>query len=133
MAKQTGLGWTTCTIQDAALVARDVRTPVTSLDFSTPYAQQEVTGLVSSATERLALLADFTGTLNSVFDPGANSMHAVMSGDLRIAREMVLAVGGKSLTNTVLFSDYSLSRGAGGEFTCKHPFALSSGTVPAWA
>lgn len=130
--KETGLGWTTLDVDDAAGTPRGLRSPTTNLDFATPYNTQVVTGLDKSAEERLALLADFTGTLNSVFDPGANSMHDVMSGDLRVSRTMTLVISGQSLVNQVLFTDYNLTRAASGEFTAQHPFVLSDGTVPAW-
>ena len=133
MAKETGLGWTTLTVQNDALAAQDLRNDLTNLDFSTPYNTQEVTGIDKSAMERLLLLADFTGTLNSVFNPSANRVHDVFNGDLRIPRAMVIVISAQSLTNTVLFTDYALTRAAGGEFTAQHPFVLSNGTVPTWA
>lgn len=133
MAKETGLGWTTLNVDDAAGVARDVRNDLTNLDFSTPYDQQETTGIDKSAKERLQLLADFQGTLNSVFNPSANRIHAVMSGDLRVIRTLGIVISGKTLNNEVLFTDYPLTRAAGGEFTAQHPFVLADGTVPTWA
>ena len=132
MAKETGLGWTTLTVQNDALAAQDLRNDCTNLDFSTPYNTQEVTGIDKSAMERLLLLADFTGTLNTVFNPSVNHVHDVMNGDLRIPRAMVIVISAQSLTNTVLFTDYALTRAAGGEFTAQHPFVLSNGTVPTW-
>jgi hypothetical protein len=46
---------------------------------------------------------------------------------------MVIVISGQTLTNDVLFTDYALTRAAGGEFTAQHPFVLQSGTVPTWA
>ena len=83
--------------------------------------------------ERLSLLADLTGTLNSVFNPSANRVHDVMSGDLRVVRTLEIVVSAQTLEGEVLFSDYALTRAAGGEFTATHPFSLADGTVPAWA
>lgn len=133
MAKETGLGWTTLSVEDAGAVARDIRNDLTNLDFATPYADQNVTGIDKFAIERLLLLADFSGTLNSVFNPAANRVHDVFSGDLRVSREMIIVISGQSLTNQVLFTDYALTRAAGGEFTAQHPFVLQDGTVPTWA
>ena len=132
MAKETGLGWTTFSVDDDGGTPRDLRDPVTSLDFATPYAMQDVTGLAKSAMERLALLADFSGTFNGVFDPAANSLHAVCSGDLRVVRTMTITVSAQVLPNEVLLTDYKLTRGAGGEFTAQIPFVLADGTVPNW-
>lgn len=133
MAKITGLGWTTLSLDDAAGTPRDIRNDVTNFDFSTPYAQQETTGVDKSAKERLALLADMSGTLNGVFNPSANLSHSVLSGDLRVARTLSLTVSGKSLPNEVLVSDYALTRAAGGEFTWQAPFSLADGTTPTWS
>lgn len=133
MAKTSGLGWTTCSVDNALSVLKDIKNDVTNLEFSTPYNLQEITGIDKSAMERLSLLADFTGTLSGVFNPTTDRIHAVMSGDLRVIRTLSLAVAGVSLPNEVLFSDYALSRGAGGEFTTSSPFSLADGTTPTWA
>lgn len=133
MAKETGLGWTTLTVENAAAAAQDIRNDITNFDLAMPYNTQEVTGVDKYAVERLALLADLSGTLNGVFNPSANRIHDVMSGDLRIPREMVMVVSAQSLTNNVLFTDYALTRAAGGEFTTSSPYVLQDGTVPTWA
>lgn len=133
MAKESGLGWTTLNVDDDGGTARDLRSPTTNLDFSTPYNLQDITGIDSSAMERLSLLADCTGTLNGVFDPGTNSAHAVFSGDLRVIRTLTIAVSSQTLPVEVLLSDYPLSRGADGAFTWAVPFSLADGTVPTWA
>ena len=133
MAKETGLGWTTLTVEDDAASAKDIRNDLTNLDFATPFNTQETTGIDKFAIERLHLLQDFSGTLTSVFNPAANRVHAVMSGDLRVPREMVIVVSAQTLTNNVLFTDYALTRAAGGEFTAQHPFVLQDGTIPTWS
>lgn len=132
MAKETGLGWTTLSIDDDGGTPQDIRNDFTNLDFATPYNVQEVTGIDKFAIERLLLLADFSGTLNSVFNPAANRVHDVMSGNLRVARSMSIVISSQSLANEVLFTDYALTRAAGGEFTAQHPFVLADGTVPTW-
>ncbi len=133
MAKITGLGWTTLSVDNAAAALQDIKNDVTNLDFSTPYNQQEVTGVDKSAVERLQLLADFSGTLNCVFNPSANRSHAVLGeGDMRVIRTISLTVGGKSLSNECLLTSYNLTRAAGGEFTTASPFVLADGTVPTW-
>jgi hypothetical protein len=133
MAKVSGLGWTTCSVDDASSTLRDVRNDCTNLEISTPYNIQEITGLDKSAMERLSLLADLQGTLNSVFNPSANQIHAVMSGDLRVIRTVTNTVSAKTLSAECLFTDYALTRAASGEFTAQHPFVLADGTTPTWA
>lgn len=132
MAKQTGLGWTRLEVDDDTGTPRELGNDVTNLDFATPYNVQEITGVDKFAFERLLLLADFSGTLNSVFNPAANRMHVVMSGDLRVVRTLGLTIAAQILNNEVLFTDYSLTRASGGEFTAQHPFVLADGTVPNW-
>lgn len=133
MAKESGLGWTTLSVDDAAGSLQDIKNDITNFDFATPYASQVITGVDKSAEERLALLADFTGTLNAVFNPAANRVHAVMAGNLRVVRTLTLVISSKTLTNEVLLTDYKLTRAAGGEFTAQIPFLLADGTVPTWS
>jgi hypothetical protein len=132
MAKESGLGWTTFNVDDDGGTARDIRNDTTNLNFATPYNTQDVTGLDKSAVERLALLGDFSGTGNGVFNDAANLSHAVLSGDLRVARTIGIVVSGQTLNNEALITDYALTRAAGGEFTWQAPFALSDGTIPNW-
>lgn len=132
MAKETGLGWTTFSVDDDGTSARDIRNDCTNLEFATPYAQQEVTGIDKFATERLLLLADFTCTPSGVFNPAANRAHSVLSGDLRVVRTVAIVVSAQSLSNECLQTDYNLTRNQNGEFTWQAPFVLADGTVPNW-
>lgn len=133
MAKETGLGMTTLSVDNAASSLQDIKNDVTNFELSTPMNLQEVTGVDKYAMERLALLQDITGTLTTVFNPSANRAHAVLgAGDLRVVRTLSLAVSTVELAPEVLFSDYALSRGAGGELTASSPFSLADGTVPTW-
>jgi hypothetical protein len=133
MSKTTGLGWTTFSVDDAGGTPRDIRTDTNSLDFSTPYDTDECTGLDKFATERQALLADFKGTFKFTFDPTANYVHSILSGDLRVVRTMSIVVATKSLPNEVLLTDYSLTRDSSGSFKGSCPFVLADGTAPTWA
>ena len=133
MAKSTGLGITTLSIDDDAGTPRAIKNDFTNFDIATPYANQDVTGVDKYAMERLPLLADLNGTLNGVFNPAANEGHAVFSGDLRVARTLTLVVLSQTLAPEVLFTDYKLTRASGGEFTYQAPFVLSDGTVPTWS
>jgi hypothetical protein len=139
MAKQSGLGWTTLTVDDSSGAgARDIRNDVTDFDFSTPRGVQEVTGVDKSAIERLLLLADFSITLNGVANFGAvpsATVHGVFATvpSTSVARTTVLGIGGRSLTNEVLYTDYALKRAASGELTYTVPGVLADGTVPTWA
>lgn len=136
MAKQSGLGWTTCSVDDSGSVARAIKNDVTNLAFATPRGVQDITGIDKSAYERLLLLADASGSLNGVFNPAATTTsHAVFSTvpSTSVARLITLTVGGVTLAVTAIFTDYSLTRGNDGALTWTAPFVLSSGTVPTWA
>lgn len=135
MAKTSGLSWTTLTVADAASSAQDLRSDTTNLQFSTPRAVQDITGIDKAAFERLLLLADFSITLNGVFDPGANAAHAVFSTipSTSVTRAVALTVSGKSLTANCILTDYNLTRATGGAFTWSVPGSLSDGAVPTWS
>lgn len=134
MAKMTGLGWTTLSVDDASGTAQDIRTDTTNLNFSTPRGVQEVTGIDKSAVERLLLLADFSVQLNGVFDPAANMAHDVFKtvASTSVARTVSIVVNGCTLPNETLFSDYQITRSNSGELTWQAPGALADGTVPTW-
>lgn len=134
MAKESGLGWSTLTVDDAGSSARDIRNDVTNLEFATPMATQEVTGIDKFAFERILLLADFSITLNGVFNDDTNKSHDVFKTvpSTRVAREVVMVVSGQSLTNQVLFTDYPLERGDDGALTWSVEGVLSDGTPPSW-
>ncbi len=113
-----------------------IRNDVTNLTFSTPRAVQDVTGLDKSAMERLLLLADYSVTLNGVANFAASpSAHDVFSTvpSTSVARTVTLTIGGKTLANETLFTDYQLTRGNDGALTWTAPGVLADGTVPLWA
>lgn len=136
LAKTSGLGWTTCSVDDSAGTLRAIINDVTAVDFSTPRATWDVTGIDKSAMERLLLLADFSVTLEVIFNPSATTTsHAVFSTvpSTSVARTTTLVVAAKTLTNEVLYTDYPLKRSSSGEFGASVPGVLSDGTVPVWA
>lgn len=134
MAKESGLGFTV-SVDDSAGTARAISNDITNLDFATPRGVQDVTGLDKSAYERLLLLADFTVSLNGVFNDAASASHAVFKTvpSTSVARTVSLAVSGQTLAAECLFTDYALTRGADGSFTWSAPGQLADGTVPTWS
>lgn len=135
MAKQSGLGWTTCSVDDASGTPQTIINDVTNLQFATPRATQDVTGIDKSAMERLLLLADFSITLNIVFNPASNQSHDVFKTvpSTSVQRTTTLTVAAKTLANEVLYTDYPLQRSDSGEFTASVPGVLGNGAVPTWA
>jgi hypothetical protein len=136
ISKQSGLGWTTFTVQDASASAQDLRDDITTLSFSTPRGVQDVTGLEVSAHERLLLLADISYDISGVFDGGSDLAHEVFSTipSTSVNRAIANVVNGKTLGPcNCLLTDYALSRSATGELTFKVPAVLADGSVPTWS
>lgn len=135
IAKSNGLGWTTFSVDDAGGTARDIRSCTTDLDFATPRAVQDVTGIDKSAMERILNLADASVTGNGVFDPATNKAHDVLKTvpSTSVLRTVSLGVNGVSLAMEMLATDYQIKRGNDGALTWSTPFTLADGTVPTWA
>ena len=125
----------TVAVDDSGGSARAIENDITSLDFATPRGVQDVTWVNKSAMERLLLLADFSITLNGVFNDASNLSHAVFAtvSSTSVARTVTLVMSGQTLPNETFFTDYSLSRSASGELTWTAPGVLTGGTVPPWA
>jgi hypothetical protein len=135
MAKQSGLGWTTASVDDSGGSPQAIKNDFTNLQFATPRAVQDVTGIDKSAIERILLLADFSITLNGVFNPAANQSHDVFKTvpSTSVNRTTTLVIGGKTLAPEVLFTDYPLTRATDGALTFAVPGVLADGAVPTWA
>ena len=125
----------TVAIDDSGGSARTISNDVTNLDWAIPRGVQDVTGVDKAAIERLLLLADFSITVNGVFNDGSNLSHDVFKtvASASVARTVTLTTSGKSLPNETFFTDYSLSRSSSGELTWTAPGVLSDGTAPTWA
>ena len=135
MAIESGLGWSTFSVDDSSGTARDIRSSTFNLDWTMPRGVQDITALTQSANARLLLLADFSGTCAGGFDDGTNLAHAVFKtvSSTSVNRTMSIVVSGQTLNNEVLLTDYALTRAQSGEFTWSVPFSLADGTVPTWS
>lgn len=132
MAKVNGLGWTTCSVDTSGGSLKALVNDVNSLEFSTPRAVIEVTGLDVSAMERLHGLADFSITLNFTANFAADHVHDVFKV-LDNVRTVTQVVAAQTLSNECLFTDYALNRGTDGSLTGTAPAVLASGIVPTWS
>lgn len=135
MAKESGLGWSTLSVDDSSGTPRDIRNDLTNLQFATPRATQDTTGIDKSARETLLLLADFSITLNGVFNDAANAGHSVFKTipSTSVARTVSMGVSGQTLANECHLTDYPLTRSDSGELTYSVPGVLADGTVPTWS
>lgn len=136
MAKQTGLSWTTLSVDDSGGSVNAIKNDVNSFTFGTPRGVIDVTGVDKAGYERLLGLADFTvnltGTANFAAGATAHTVFADVSST-SVARTVTLTIGGKTLANETLFTDYSFNRGNDGALTWTAPGVLTGGVVPTWA
>lgn len=132
MAKTGGYGQTALNVDNDASAAKAIGEDISNWDIAMPYNPWVVTGVTQSAEERVMLLADLSGTLNSVFNPAADRAHVVLSGDLRVARTLAMTIAAQIISNEVYFTDYKLTRSTSAELTGQHPFVLANGVTPDW-
>lgn len=133
MAKQSGLSWTTLTVDDSTgTSATDVRNDITNFQFATPRGVQDTTGLDKAAMERLLLLADFSSTLNGVFNAALSHLVFSTIPTTSVSRTCIWTIASKTMTAEQILTDYPLTRSASAELTFAVPGALSNGTAPTW-
>lgn len=130
MAKESGLGWTTFTVN-----SNDIRNDTRSLEIATPRESEDITGLDKSAMERQLLLADGTVDAEGIFNDASGKSHVTLKGVSTLAAPVTvaLAISGQTLSMSMLWTDYALSRGDDGSLHWKAPFVLADGTPPAWS
>jgi hypothetical protein len=135
LAKVTGLAQTTLSVSDSSASQQAIINDITNWQFATPRGVQDVTGVNKSAIERLLLLADFSITLNMVFNPAANAQHDVFKTvpSTSVARLTTIVTNGKTMAPNVLYTDYQVTRPQTGELTASAPGVLADGTVPLWS
>jgi hypothetical protein len=135
ISKQSGIGMTTFSIDDAGGVARAIKNDITDFDVATPRGVQDITGVDKSAMERLLLLADMSVGPKGVFNPSANQSHDVFKTvpSTSVNRTTTMTVGGVTLAAELLYTDYSLKRSQSGELVWDAPGVLADGAVPTWA
>lgn len=134
MAKQSGISMTV-TIDDADGTGRAISNDIISCNFTTSRGVQDITGVNSSAMERLLLLNDFTLDITAVFNPAANpSMFGVLSTPAdNDTRTVVIVVGSQTMTAECVLTSANWTRNQDGSFTCSANFQLANGTAAAWS
>lgn len=134
MAKESGIGWSTFTVDDSSGDPQAIINDITNFQFSTPRGVQDVTGVDKSAMERILLLADFSITMNGIFNDATDQSHDVFKTipSTSVARTITMVVSGQTLANETLLTDYPLTRASSGELTWAVPGVLSDGSVPTW-
>ena len=137
MAKESGLAWTTCTVDDGAGAAEAIVNDVVALDIGHPRGVFDWTGLDKSAHERGLGLADFSISLQVIFNdaasPSSHDCFKTVPSTSQL-RTTTLSISGQAYATApeVYYTDYPLSRGADGSFGATVPGVLGDGAVPAW-
>ena len=138
MAKTSGLGGV-IKVADASSSVQTITNDNTNYTFSTPRNTQDVTGVDKFANERILLLADYSVTLNGVFNTAANQSHAVFSTipSTTVTRSVEIdpigtTTGFPKLVVNCLLTDYQITRANTGELTWQVPGSLADGTAPTW-
>lgn len=136
ISKESGIGWSTFSLDDSAGTLRSIINDVTQCQFAMPRGVQDVTGLDKFAMERLLLLADFSCSFTYVFNDAASTgAHTVCKTipSTSVIRTLSMAVSGQTLSNEVIASDLQYNRAQSGELTATVPLALADGAVPTWS
>lgn len=133
ISKESGLGWTTLSVDTSAPALTDIKNDVTNFEFATPRAVQETTGVDKFAIERLLLLADFSITLNGVFNDASSHLVFKDVGSTSVTRTVSLGVSGQTLSAECLLTDYAMTRADSGALTWSVPGVLQDGTAPSWS
>lgn len=139
MSKTSGLG-SAVLVQDSGGTARTISNDITNYSFTTPRGTQDTTGVDKSAHEMLLLLADYTVTLNGVFNSStANMSHDVFKTipSTSVTRSVEIdplgtTTGLPQLIVNCILTDYQITRANTGELTWQVPGQLSDGGVPTW-
>jgi hypothetical protein len=134
IAKSSGLGWSALSVDlSDGTTATDIRNDVTNFQFSTPRGVQDITGVDKSAYERLLLLADFSITLNGVFNTATSHTVFKTVPSTTATRTTTLTVSSQTIAPECMYTDYALTRGDDGSLTWTSPGVLSNGAVPSWS
>lgn len=138
MAKESGLG-SVVAVDDSGSVARTISNDITNYSMTLPRGTQDITGVDKSAHEMLLLLADFTVTLNGVFNDAANNSHDVFKtvSSTSVSRNIAISPRGTTagfpkLPTLCILTDYQITRSNTGDLTWQVPAQLADGTVPTW-
>ncbi len=135
MAKESGLG-ITLAVDDSASAAKSIENDNLSVDFGTPRGVIDSTGIDSSAAERILALADFSITMNGLFNDTANLSHDVFKTipSTSVARAITIVHSDQTLTIVgAVLTDYAFSRTPDGGLSWSVPGLHNSTTVPTWS
>ena len=111
---------------------KQLENDITNVTFDIPRAIQDTTGLDKSGRERLHLLADYSVSINGVFNDATDKSHDVFKSIAGI-RTVTIIHSAQTLTGECLANGYNLTRAAGGELTYSTTLENADGAVAAWS
>lgn len=134
MAKTSGLG-ATVSVDTSTPTLTDISNDITNFQFATPRAVQDITGVNKYAMERLLLLADFSVTLNGVFNAAlSHTVFNNIASDNTVRTTKIIPTSSSVpyLQCETYYTDYQVTRGNDGALTWSAPGVLQDGTAPTW-
>lgn len=130
MAKLSGIP-TSFTIDDVGGTPVTFSNEVGTVTLNSSRAVQDVSGLDSDGTERLALRGDHTVDFNGFWDP---STVIGVFGDLSNERDLIIAFPGPATwTGAVVLTSFNVARGADGSLGWTATGQMSDGSFGAWS
>jgi hypothetical protein len=135
MPKESGIGWTTFSVDDDGGNVRVIKNDITDVAIAIPAADKVSTGLDKSAEERQRLLQDAQVTANGIYNPTLlTGAHAVLSTvNHGVNRTFTMTVSAQTLAMEMLLESYELNRADDGSLGFASVANLGNGTVPAWS
>ena len=136
MAKESGLGWTSYSIDSSDTTPRDIVNDIVASDWDHPRETIDSTGLDKSSHERLIGLGDFTVNITAKFNDAANPssfgvFNNIASTD--VTRTVVPVISGQTLTNECFLTSAALARATDGDFQFSLVGVLNNGTDATWS
>jgi len=125
----------TVAVDNSSDASKTISNDVTNLSIVTPRGVQDVTGVNSSAVERLLLLADGTITLNGVFNDAADQSHVVLSTAPTTSQDrgVIITASGKTMTMEAVLPNYDLTAAQDRSLTWTVGLLQTSTTAPTWS
>lgn len=133
MPKESGIG-VTLSIDESGGTARDVSNDVGETNIDTPAESHDVTGLDSSAHERVYGLHDFQASITGYFNDTSQALFDVLktAGSTTATRTFSWTLSAQILAVETLLTRCTWGRSRAAEMSVQATFELQSGDDPTW-
>ena len=138
MAIESGIGWTTFSVDDGtgdSSALQALVSNVLNVDWDISRETIDSTSMDLSSHKRLIGLGDFSINMTVAFDDAATFSFDVFKtvGTSDFARTIDTEISGQGLNNEVFLTSAALNRGADGSFQWSSTGVLEDGTDPTWS